>query len=1320
MKTKLLILLFLLPILAFSQVTTSPSIPTANDAITITFDATNTPLFNYTGTIYAHTGVTLNGVPWQNVIGTWGVNTTQPQLTRDGSNSNIYTLLITPDVLTFYGVTSGTVSELNLVFRASAGSPQSADIFVPIYAAGLNVAFTSPADQSAYSLNDEITITAESSIIADLQILVNDISQQTAINNTTISTSYTLTASGTQTLKAIATANGETKETTISVYVKTATQTATQPTGLKYGINKNPDNSVTFLLKAPLKTDVLILGDFNNWTLNAAYQLFKDGEDFWLTVPGLDIDTEYAYQYLIDYDIKVADPYSEKILDPWTDQYISNANYPNLKDYPTNLTTGYVSTFLINEPTYNWNVADFVKPAQDNLIIYELHLRDFTESDSYTEALTHLDYLETLGVNAIELMPINEFEGADSWGYNPALYMALDKAYGTKNAFKTFVDACHERGIAVLADVVFNHSFGQSPMVQMYWNSIDNKPAADNPWYNEQSNFENPDAQWGYDFNHESSYTTSFFNDVLSYWMNEYKIDGFRFDFTKGFSNTPHYVDTDSWGGIYDQSRIDILEAYADHVWSNNPANKPYVIFEHLADNSEETVLANYGIMLWGNMNYNYNQNTMGFSTGSDISWISYQNRSWNNPNVVGYMESHDEERLMYKNLTYGNSTNPAYDVKDLNIALSRQELAGVFFFTIPGPKMIWQFGELGYDVSINDPGRVDRKPIHWEYFDDANRKKIYDTWAKLIQFKKEQPVFNTNNYSLNVGGLTKSIVLRDATMDVVIIGNFDVTNKSITTPFTQTGIWYEFYTGTVKNVTNISESIALNPGEYRLYSTIDLSNTDTDGDGILDSVDNCPTFANADQADADGDGVGDLCDLCPGSDDAIDADNDGIPDGCDVCPSSDDTIDTDGDGIPDGCDNCPTTANLDQLDTDGDGIGDVCDVCPGSDDAIDADNDGIPDGCDVCPGSDDAIDTDGDGIPDGCDNCPTTANLDQLDTDGDGIGDVCDNCLTIANPDQLDTDNDGEGDVCDTTPTGDNDNDGVDNAIDNCINTANSDQLDTDNDGEGDVCDATPTGDEDNDGVDNAVDLCSGTTAGAMVNASGCFTLLPNNFSIEVTSETCPNKNNGQISISAAASYTYTTTINGVNYTFNNTNGVLATDLPPAIYTVCISITGETFVQCFDVEVIAGEVIVADATIVFNKASINIKTGTAPYTVYVNGEKSFITSSPLFNVAIKHGDLIEVKTAKSCEGVYSKAIELLDGIIAYPNPSNGAFEISLPVLQKEVIIELYSIQSQLISIKTYPILYGKVQLNLENQPAGIYIVKVQLNSPVTLKILKQ
>lgn len=836
------------------MVTTSPVIPTASNTITITFDATGTELDGYTGNVYAHTGVittaSTSNTDWKHVIGSWGNNTTQPQLTRTGANT--YQLIITPDIPTFYNSGSDVVTDIAVVFRNSAGNAQSRpDIFIPIYAAGLNITITNPSNESVYDLNDNITISAESSINADLELMVNNVSEQTATNTTTISKSYTFTSTGNYTIEASASENSETKTEQISVYVKTTTQNQTLPTGLENGFNDNGDGTVTFVLQAPLKTDVFLIGGFNNWALNETYQMKKDGDTFWLTVSGLDPNTEYAYQYFIDYTLKVADPYSKKILDPNNDQYISNTTYPNLMAYPTGDATGNVSTFKINETDYVWQNTTFSRPNKENIIIYEMLLRDFTESSSYQDAITHLDYLQNLGVNAIELMPINEFEGNISWGYNPSFYMALDKAYGTANDLKAFVDACHQRGMAVITDVVFNHSFSQSPLLQMYWDSVNNRPAANSPYYNQNHNLvDNVEAHWGYDFNHESNYTVNFFNDVLSFWMEEYKIDGFRFDFTKGFSNTI-YTGANNWASAYDASRIENLKAYADHVWSNSPGNEAYVIFEHLSDNTEETELANYGILLWGNLNHSFNQNTMGYSTDTDISWLSYSNRGWNNPHIVGYMESHDEERLMVKNLAYGNLSG-GYNVKDLDTALDRQEAASVIFYSIPGPKMLWQFGELGYDKSINCDGdiengacRTDEKPVAWTlgYDSDSNRLDLYNVTSKMIQLKKQFPsTFNTNNFNLDVGGLVKRINLYDTagSLDVVIIANFDVVAQSVNPNFPATGTWYDSFSSTSINVTNPTATLSLQPGEYRLYSkTQSLSITEINKTDVIKAFPN-------------------------------------------------------------------------------------------------------------------------------------------------------------------------------------------------------------------------------------------------------------------------------------------------------------------------------------------------------------------------------------------------------------------------------------------------------------------------------------------------
>ena len=237
-------------------------------------------------------------------------------------------------------------------------------------------------------------------------------------------------------------------------------------------------------------------------------------------------------------------------------------------------------------------------------------------------------------------------------------------------------------------------------------------------------------------------------------------------------------------------------------------------------------------------------------------------------------------------------------------------------------------------------------------------------------------------------------------------------------------------------------------------------------------------------------------------------------------------------------------------------------------------------------------------------------------------------------------------------------------------------------------------------------------------------FLLPTNNFDVQVTSETCPNKNNGQINITAQSNQNYVATINGTNTSFTDTQSFTANylfnNLAPDIYNICITVTGESYEQCFVIEVIAGTTVSGKSSVKANKATVTIEHGTAPYKVYVNGSEVLDTSSSVFSVGVKHGDLLEVKTSNTCEGVYSKSITLLNDFIVYPNPSAGVFEIATPIAEKQVFISIYNIQSQLISQKSYPVSYGKVNIDISNQPTGIYIAKVHLEKPVTLKIIKQ
>ncbi|MGB0836875.1 MAG: alpha-amylase family glycosyl hydrolase [Flavobacteriaceae bacterium] len=837
---KLSLLFFLITSIAQAQLTTVPALANTSEEFKIIFDASNTALANTTEELYAHTGVSSNDEHWIDVIGDWGDNTVQPKFTK--TDTNLYELVISPDVYAYYSVDSSVdITGIDMVVRTADASNQTGDLSITLYNAGFNLVLQSPVNNSFYKANESIEIIGVSTQTTTFEIYADDQLIQTVADSKEMNTTYSFSDAGNHSIKLKASYNDETKEAASTIYIS---ENSPMPEGLKDGININSDQSVTFVLTAPAKKGVFLLGEFNNWTPSSAYMMKMDDDKFWITLNDLDQDYEYAYSYMINDAIIFADPHTTKVLDPNNDQYIPETVYPNLKEYPQGA-QGIVSTFIINKPLFTWSDDNFNPKDNNKAVVYELLIRDFTEEGSYKAAIEKLDYLVDLGITAIELMPVNEFEGNDSWGYNPSFYKALDKAYGTENDLKSFINACHNRGISVFLDVVFNHSFGQSPLLAMYWDGAANKPAADNPWYNQESNFENPNLVWGQDFNHESEYTVDFFEGVISYWIEEFHIDGYRLDFTKGLSNTPHPISTDEWGSNYDQDRIDILEHYTDYTWENHGSDI-MMIFEHLAENSEEKVLADYGIFLWGNINYNWTQNTMGYSSNSDVEWANYKNRDWTEPQLVAYMESHDEQRLMFENLENGNSSGN-YRVRDLNTALARQEAAHLIHFNIQGPKMIWQFGELGYDVSIDEGGRTGKKPVRWEYYDNNNRRHLYTTLATINKLRENYPDLQSSNYTFDGADLKKSLAIDGESIDFALMANFDVNIAVIEMNFPSAGSYYEYFTGEIIEVDQTQVEFRLNPGEYRLYSTTKLNDPledgsgDTDKDGVQDEFDLCP-----------------------------------------------------------------------------------------------------------------------------------------------------------------------------------------------------------------------------------------------------------------------------------------------------------------------------------------------------------------------------------------------------------------------------------------------------------------------------------------------
>jgi len=832
MLIKLQIFAFLLLVTAVTidaqVITVNPVFPTSSDGVVITFNADkgNMGLKDYPGEdVYAHTGVitdkSTGGSDWKYVIATWSTNLPEAKLVK--VSANVYTLTITPSIREFYGVPAEEkILKLAFVFRNSGGSITGrdvggADIFYDVSeAATFQLMLSQPDSYTSLVNSGQVVPVQASASVCDSMILLQNNARITKVTATTLTHDITAAGSGLFKLVVRAWYNNVMKADSAFYFIRTPTVTGAVPAGLKPGVNVTGDNSSTFLIYAPGKSSIFVMGDFNGWLYcdEGFMKKSPDGNWFWLAVSGLDPAKEYGFQYMIDESIRIPDPYTTKVLDPWNDKYIDAATYPGLKPYPEGKADGLVSVFRTRPAQYVWDHSTFTPPPKDDLIIYELLVRDFVALHDFKTIRDTLDYLDRLGVNAIEFLPVNEFEGNSSWGYNPSMYFAVDKYYGTSDSFKELIDSCHGRGIAVIMDMVLNHAYGSNPLVRMYFNSGTNEPASNNPWFNVKA--PHTAFSWGYDFNHQSTATQEFVDSICHYWISEFKVDGFRFDFTKGFTNMA--TTTDGAMSAYDPSRIAILKRIGDKIWSYKP--DATLILEHFTGNTEEMELAAHGFLLWGDGKWRYQQVSMGNS--SDLSEASWKNLGWSVPGVLDYMESHDQDRIMYLNMTNGRAVT-GYNIREFKTALKRVKLTATFCLTIPGPKMLWHFQELGYDYDFNynnDP--LGPKPIRWDFYTDPDRKNLYNNFAALIELKKNNPAFSSDNYLLYQSGMMKRVNIQHADMDVVVLGNFDLSPQTIEPNFTKTGTWYEFFKGTTLEVTAASQNtpISLLQGEYRLYTS--------------------------------------------------------------------------------------------------------------------------------------------------------------------------------------------------------------------------------------------------------------------------------------------------------------------------------------------------------------------------------------------------------------------------------------------------------------------------------------------------------------------
>lgn len=850
--------------MVIAQVSSQPTFVTTNfeGEFSIIFDAKqgNGGMIG-ADNCYAHTGVitteSTSDSDWKHAP-TWKDNDDKYKMESIGTD--LWKLTITGGMKEYYQLDEGeVVTKLAFVFRTDDASKEgktasNTDIYYELYSEDDKlVLITQPADNGIYTMGDAFTIKGEATIqMATLELSIGEGEDAQLLKNTTasniIESAYTIENTGniTFTCKAVdAEANVYTD--TVKIYVKGADIDKDTPDYLQEGINYIDENTVGLVFRAPHNQSMYVLGDFNNWELNETYHMYRDsifndeGEHintlFWCIFDVEEPTKKYAFQYLIDGKMQISDPYAEIVLDPWNDPSITNLLDKTLPKYPKK-GEGLVSILQISNPNkYEWEVTDFKAPDKEDLVIYELHIRDFSQNSTLREVIDRLDYIEKLGINAIELMPITEFDGNDSWGYNPNHFFAYDKAYGTDNVYKEFIDECHKRGIAVIIDMVFNHATGICPFAKLYWEG--NATADKNPWFNRVAC--HPYNVF-HDFNHEYEGTRQYFKRVLEYWLTEYKVDGYRMDLTKGLTQTNSGNDVGKWGR-YDASRIAILKDYYQTVIDTNP--DAYFILEHLADYSEEKVLADAGMLLWRNMNNSYSQAAMGYASSSHFVDSNKKGGMFAN-GWVGYAESHDEERNMYKAMAYGDGNLQ----NNHEERMSRVPAIIAFSQLLPGPKMMWQFGELGYDYSINhcSSGKIDeecrtyRKPNPWKlgWEEDEARMNAYKQSSKVInlrskypQFFREEFVTATNCYNSSWNSprrIDVNYTNADNTgdnIDIIILANFSAISTVATAiDVPHTGTWYNYMTGAQMNIYRKNQSIRLQPGELLILTSRKLDNT--------------------------------------------------------------------------------------------------------------------------------------------------------------------------------------------------------------------------------------------------------------------------------------------------------------------------------------------------------------------------------------------------------------------------------------------------------------------------------------------------------------
>ena len=375
--------------------------------------------------------------------------------------------------------------------------------------------------------------------------------------------------------------------------------------------------------------------------------------------------------------------------------------------------------------TYVWQHDGNPLPANHELVIYELHVADFVGgetgvADKFQRAIDKLDYLADLGVNAIELMPITEYAGDYRWGYLVRYYFAPESSYGTPEDLKRFVDECHARGIRVIMDGIFNHTDDQSPLLLIdrdYW------------YYHDKHYPDDPANYWGPEFNYDHYDENldirpawSFFGDVVRYWVEEYHIDGIRYDAVRQLANYEFF----SW-----------LTQQVDNLVAGK---KPFFhIAEHIPDTSDIIKPQGPFEACWHeSFRFFVKDAVLGEPIPLEKLQEALDPRQQGYPhmgNVINYLATHDREHMIVELANEGIVHKEAF---------RRVKMAATLLMTAPGVPLIWMGDEFAQNTHKTIT-TLQPNPLRWSLLEQPLNQDLQDFYKRLIALRKKVPAFLTD-----------------------------------------------------------------------------------------------------------------------------------------------------------------------------------------------------------------------------------------------------------------------------------------------------------------------------------------------------------------------------------------------------------------------------------------------------------------------------------------------------------------------------------------------------------------------------------------------